>query len=358
MQIQNKRIIWLDLSRALAISLVILTHSTEEIYIKYLYGNAIPHLMTSILMYTFFTLGRLGVPIFLFITGFLLLKRNYIEKNNINTFYRKNLLSLLSATIFWIMIYNLFNILVLEKSFSPKNLILELLFLKRNDMPHMWYMYMILGLYLAIPFVATIVNNFSKKIIIAVGGITLFFSMILPSFVQIVNLFGVSINLSPILDLNFLGGCYGIYCVTGYYISDGFLAKYKPILITLCGIASGLIIIFVQVFSLQSGNRFNVWYDFIFLYFCATSLILLLSKVTISNRLFISVLTYISRRSLALYFVHMPIRFILNKWFPFSLLNDKFAVILFFISVYFLSLLFIYIFEKVSFIRKWIFLIK
>lgn len=355
---QNKRIIWLDASRALAISLVILTHATDETFIRYLYGNTTPTFSTSLLMYTFFTLGRLGVPIFLFITGFLLLNRDYIDKNKVNIFFRKNIFPLFSATIFWIIIYNIFDLIILKKSFSAKNLILELMLLKRNDMPHMWYMYMVLGLYLAIPFVATIVNNFSKKIIIAVGGITLFFSMILPSFVQIVNLFGVSINLSPILDLNFLGGCYGIYCVTGYYISDGFLAKYKPILITLCGIASGLIIIFVQVFSLQSGNRFNVWYDFIFLYFCATSLILLLSNVTISNQLFISVLTYISRRSLALYFVHMPIRFILNKWFPFSLLNDKFAVVLFFISVYFLSLLFIYIFEKVSFIRKWIFLIK
>ncbi|MDR2024011.1 MAG: acyltransferase [Hungatella sp.] len=356
MQIQNKRIIWLDASRALAISLVILTHATDQIFIKYLYGDSTTTLLTSIIMYTFFTLGRLGVPIFLFITGSLLLKRNYLEKDNTIRFFRNNLLPLFLATIFWIFIYNLFDTLILKKNFSLENLILELLFIKRNNMPHMWYMYMILGLYLAIPFIATIVNNFPTKIVITIGIIPLLYSMLLPSIIQISNLFGINISLSPILDLSFLGGCYGVYCITGFYISNNL--KIKSVLITPLGVSLGLLTIFIQAFSYQAGNRFNVWYDFIFLYFCAVCLMLLMSNITIKNEKLISLLTFISRRSLALYFVHMPVRFILIKYLPFSTLNAKFAAPLFFITVYCVSLLFIFALEHVPFIRKWIFLIK
>lgn len=358
MQIQNKRIIWLDVSRALAISLVILTHATDQIFIKYLYGDSTTTLFTSIIMYTFFTLGRLGVPIFLFITGSLLLKRNYLEKDNTIKFFKKNYLPLLLATIFWIFTYNLFDTLILKKGFSLGNLILELLFLRRNNMPHMWYMYMILGMYLAIPFIATIVNNFPKKIVIAIGILPLLYSMLLPSITQINSLCGINSSPSPIIDLSFLGGCYGVYCVTGYYISNNFQSKIKPILIAIAGISFGLITIFLQAFAYQTGNKFNVWYDFILLYLCATCLMLLLSKISMKNEKLISLLTFVSKRSLALYFVHMPVRFILIKYISFSTLNAKFATPVFFISIYCVSLFFIVALERIPFIRKWIFLIK
>lgn len=358
MQIQNKRIIWLDASRALAISLVILTHATDQIFIKYLYGDLTTTLFTAIIMYTFFTLGRLGVPIFLFITGSLLLKRNYIEKDNTIKFFRNNFLPLLLATIFWIFLYNFFDTLILKKEFSLNNLILELLLIKRNNMPHMWYMYMIIGLYLAIPFIATIVNNFPKKIVITVGILPLLYSMLLPTVIQISSLYGINHSLSPIIDLSFLGGCYGVYCVTGYYISINSKIKSKPVLIALVGISMAIITILLQAFAYQTGNKFNVWYDFILLYLCAICLMLLMSKISIKNEKLISLLSFISRRSLALYFVHMPVRFILIKYLPFSELNAKYATPLFFIIVYCLSLLFIFALEHIQFIRKWIFLIK
>ena len=358
MQIQNKRIVWLDTCRALAISLVILTHATDQIFIKYLYGDSTTTLFTSIIMYTFFTLGRLGVPIFLFITGSLLLKRNYLEKDNTIKFFRNNFLPLFLSTIFWIFAYNLFDLLILKKEISLKNIILELLLLKRNDMPHMWYMYMILGLYLAIPFIATIVNHFPKKIVIAIGILPLIYSMILPSIIQINNLCGINCSLSPIIDLSFLGGCYGVYCVTGYYISNNFQNKIKPVSIALAGISFGVITIFLQAFAYQTGNKFNVWYDFILLYLSAVCLMLLISKISMKNEKLISLLTFVSKRSLALYFVHMPVRFILIKYIPFSTLNAKFATPVFFISIYCVSLLFIVALERIPFIRKWVFLIK
>ena len=105
----SRRIVFLDIARACAILLVVLCHSIEEIYImEEVHNYTSLSIQSKLFMIVSFTISRLGVPIFLFISGYLLINRDYENDDNVKNFYKKNLLPLIITTEIWIIIYNIF----------------------------------------------------------------------------------------------------------------------------------------------------------------------------------------------------------------------------------------------------------
>ena len=75
---QNRgRTIWLDYARMLAIICVVITHTTERVYSleAEILGQYSSY--SRIFALSMHTIGRLGGPIFFFLTGYLLLDRDY-----------------------------------------------------------------------------------------------------------------------------------------------------------------------------------------------------------------------------------------------------------------------------------------
>lgn len=72
------RIQWIDLLRCIAICCVLLTHATERVY-TFNIESMTPISASVVFAFTLFSIGRLGVPIFFMITGYLLLDRSYTE---------------------------------------------------------------------------------------------------------------------------------------------------------------------------------------------------------------------------------------------------------------------------------------
>ena len=142
-----------DLLRALAILCVILVHTTERIYQFNLEEMVHYSLQRKSFALTLFTIGRMGVPIFLFLTGYLLLSRNY-DKEYTAVFYKRNFIGLLITVEIWIILYNIFNSWFYQIPFSMNELLRNMFFLKATNMSHMWYIPVILGIYLFIPFVS------------------------------------------------------------------------------------------------------------------------------------------------------------------------------------------------------------
>lgn len=83
----DNRIHWLDSARAIAIMLVVFTHAHERA------GN-IPYYITSI----FYSIDRIGVPIFFMISGGLLIPK--LSSVDIVEFYKKRYLNLFSSLFF------------------------------------------------------------------------------------------------------------------------------------------------------------------------------------------------------------------------------------------------------------------
>ena len=132
----NKRIFFLDLARCFAIIAVVLVHATEHIYAMNASFFKGLSLVSKIFAVSAFTMGRLGVPLFLFLTGYLILGRKFANDDCFD-FWKHNWLRLVLTTEIWILIYNVFFIVVQKQSPNFYLLAKEMLFLVTFPMAHM-----------------------------------------------------------------------------------------------------------------------------------------------------------------------------------------------------------------------------
>ena len=133
---KKNRIIYLDIARTLAIFLVVLCHATEGIYKMSLEEWSVLSIQSKIFRTSLFTLGRLGVPLFLFISGKLVLSKKIENTEDCLNFYKKNLIPLLLATEIWIVIYNIFNSIYYLKLIDFNMLLQNMLFLNKVIFPN------------------------------------------------------------------------------------------------------------------------------------------------------------------------------------------------------------------------------
>lgn len=91
------RVEWIDLLRVIAIFAVVLVHATETIYGFNVEFMETISMQSKVFAITALAAGRLGVPIFLMITGYLLLDREY-DPEKIVRFWKNNWLRLLVCT--------------------------------------------------------------------------------------------------------------------------------------------------------------------------------------------------------------------------------------------------------------------
>jgi len=187
----QQRIVWVDVLRFIAIIMVIAIHCSDPFNVSpearsnpdFNYWGAI-----------YGSLLRACVPIFVMITGLLLLP----VKMNIGDFYRKRLLRITVPLLLWSVLYNLFpwitGILGLPSTiisgvfaYAPKDAAqtLESALVQISLIPvkfnvytvPMWYIYMLIGVYLYMPFFSAWVDKSTpgqQKVFLGIWMSTLF----------------------------------------------------------------------------------------------------------------------------------------------------------------------------------------
>lgn len=158
-----KRIKYVDIAKGFAIICVVLCHAVESGYsnIEWTTLSGISKIFKIVV----FTIGRMGVPLFVLSSGVLLLNKKFENDKDVINFYKKNIIPLLIVTEIWNIIYYIFINIYNSQMFNIKEFIEILLFLRNSNSPNMWYMPMILGIYIAIPFLSVIVHKFSLKVV-------------------------------------------------------------------------------------------------------------------------------------------------------------------------------------------------
>lgn len=291
----KNRIEWIDLVRAIAILTVLYIHATDGIYI--ISSDAILNhtLASRIFQFGSLFIGRIGVPFFLMITGYLLLDRNYDDMKT-KKFWSKNCKTLIIVTLIWAAIYAVTLQFVTVGSSAVNTVEAGNLFFS-----HMWYMPMIIGMYLSMPFVASALHHFDKKTIFQAMVVFSLLAFAMPFVTTIFDMQGIK-NVTIQYSLGFSGGVYGIYIILGYLVKKGMFKDMSKAKLWILTIVSFLICLGFQYYAFTKDYNFFLWYEFPFILLGSFALFELCSRM--ESVRFYSGIKVFSKYSFAVFLIH------------------------------------------------------
>lgn len=291
----KNRIEWIDLVRAIAIMTVLYIHATDGIFI--ISSDAIMNYTIYSRIFNFASLfiGRIGVPFFLMITGYLLLDRAY-DDERVRKFWTKNCNGLIIVTVIWAIIYAVSLMLVGANSAQVNVAEAGNLFFS-----HMWYMPMIIGMYLSMPFVASALKHFDRETIWQATVVFTLLAFLLPFISLLLDMHGIQ-NVNIQYCLGFSGGIYGIYIILGYLVKKDKFKNISSWIWVLITIVSFAICVLFQYYAFVRGYDFALWYEFPFILTGSFALFELCSRMG-EVRAF-PLVSFLSKYSFAVFLVH------------------------------------------------------
>lgn len=201
--IMNKsHLLWVDLTRIIAVFLVTLTHSALPVV--YSFGK-LP-IADWIIGNIYNSLTRAAVPLFFMLSGFLLLRKTETLVEHLS----KRIPRLLIPLVFWTLFYVFWNTYYEKNAALSLFVIYQALFAPAYY--HLWFLFALLGNYLFIPILKALLNALSKTL--CYYYLTLWF-LAVSIFPIIEETTGVTIA----IDLAMISGYVG-YLVLGYMLGN------------------------------------------------------------------------------------------------------------------------------------------
>ena len=298
----EKREIYPDLLRILAICAIIVLHVASRNMWLYDVGDFQFEVFTL-----WYSLTRWAVPIFIMISGaFLLDEKKSISNNKLFAYCKRILISFVG----WSLVYAIWNTII-SYDFVWPNFNLSALWQNFYMGPyHFWYLYVILGLYLILPFLRKCVAQCNKKDIEYLLLLFFVFSI----FAPILTKFDVLPFLTYWINsmrISSVSGYIGLF-VLGYYLrkyNEMFKLKRWVCMITFF-IALILMIFLTFYLEIKTGVRDDFWQDnlSIFVVIQAISLFVLCMKneksLIARKERTKNAISYLSKNSFGVYLCH------------------------------------------------------
>jgi len=336
--INNNRIVYLDILRILAILAVITMHVSS---VKWYVTSPISYEWN---VYNFYdSIARWAVPVFVMISGAIFLDNN--KEINIKKLFFKNILRIITAFLFW----SLFYILVHYKSIENINDFIEKLILGHY---HLWFLYMIIGLYIITPFLRKITEDedLTKLFLI----ITFIFTILLPTLSQLPCL---SI-LNTILSRTNLNMKYITYFVLGYYLNTKEITLENRKLIYLLSFLGFLTtIVGSSIIANYKMEPYGLYNEFLLnVFFESIGIFLIIKNLSIHIKIkYKKLIDILSLNSFGIYLIHDFIIEILQKNnIPPLTSHPLFSIPLLIILTYIISLVISIFIHKIPILKKYI----
>lgn len=232
----KKRNLSYDIIRIVALFMIVMVHVSAYMVIFFPDTDKPEWLVGNI----FNGLARAGVPMFVLLSGALLLRED--KPTDAKKFYKKNLLTMVFLAVGWIVAYGLFYAVLLPLAegnpVHGKNFFDFLVSFKGSEYPHLWYMLMVIGLYLMIPVLRLFVKRENKKYI---QGLIIV-AVIVQFAARTADLFTVdaAVSVSSFLTKFHLEPMTGFigYLLIGWYLNEYTLKKQTRIVLYAAGIAA------------------------------------------------------------------------------------------------------------------------
>lgn len=282
---------------------------------------------------------RISVPLFILISGRFLLGR----KQNMIVFYKTKLNRILIPMAVWGVLYALFNLALNYKLRGEWDVIFAVKsYLFGYPFYHLWYLYMLLGLYAMTPWLNYFILETTEK---QLSKIVVFF-MVLGFSVELYNEVHQQDPIFLVWSIKYIG-----YFLMGYYLKN--TVKKNSLMLLLAYILSSISIIFFSYYTAKEHNSlyFNK-YVTPFVIIGAISLYKYFSQLNIQSNF----LTRTAHLTFGIYLIHAGVLIFVNKGYRLfikSLINNLYGEItLKFITTYILSLAIIYFANRIKWLKK------
>ena len=171
---------------------------------------------------------RWCVPIFVMISGALFLS----SEHSLKKIFRKNILRIITAFLFWSILYGVTD--GIENGSGIKSILVSIV----RGPGHMWFLFMIAGVYLIIPFLKKITESeqLTKYFLL----LALIFAFVIPQGISVMGIFSTKLSalakeIVGKISFHFALG-YAGYFLLGYYLSKAVIGKQVKRLIYLAGV--------------------------------------------------------------------------------------------------------------------------
>lgn len=245
----DKRLYYLDFLRVLAIIAVLVLHSSADI----IFNSEIRFTRQWYLAWAYDNLFRWCVVMFIMISGILFTQNSSAEFDP-KSYLSKKVGRLIVPFIVWSLFY-----LIWKERFNPNffqetsigKIIREIL--AGPTYFHLWFMYMILGLYLIGPVLAQILKNDSNSIYLK------YFLFIWFIFISVREFFHKATGVYIRVDLEYLTGALP-YAVLGHFLNNMLLTKRVAALSAIIFVFSTLVTYFMNIYTIKTTGQMEVFY--------------------------------------------------------------------------------------------------
>ena len=336
----KNRIFYFEFLKVLAIIAVIFIHVAAPIIPRYYELNLNDWWTANV----YDSLTRWCVPIFIMISGALLL--NPKKTDSIQTFFKKRTLKVVYPLIIWSSIY-LLKILIFDEQLTLKTIVIRLL--EGNLYYHLWFIYIIIGLYIITPVIKIFIQNASNKEI----KYFLIVWFISASIYKLVEQFtGIEIG----FEIPFASGYLG-YFILGYYLHNVELKVSTKYLFYILGCISLVVTIYgtyIQVID-------NITSSFYFYSNLSPNIIIMSSAIfiffkTINTQLgkqVQNIVITISKTTMGIYLIHPLVLDVLSILKINALtINPIISIPAVSVLTFAISFLVIFIMQKIPFIKR------
>lgn len=333
----SKKIQYIDLLRIYATLCVIMLHCINPI----LTNAQILGLKSWWLCNAINSFARTGVPIFFMISGYLLLTN---EKTlDFVNFYKCRLSRIILPFLVWDLIYYIVNKITAGESVLSTDFLAELI--NDGSKYHLWFVYMLLGIYLFLPFIKRILDSCNLKqclwlliLIMFPTTIRPFINTFTPLYIKLFD---------PVME------GYLSFFILGYILGKYEIKKNFRILIYIGG-AIGFFMGIFGIFLMSARESMNFFFNggYQINHFLLASAVFVLFRhlKEIKNAAISKAITAYSGLTYGIYLIHVLIIGILYKYI--QNLSPAAEAAVFFVITAIISSLVIFIISKIKYVNR------
>ncbi len=338
-----------DLIRAVAIILVIIIHAAIEPYPITSMTPQVVFQWWTVNIYN--SLARPSVPLFVMLSGALLLQPSKVEEP-IRVFFKKRLRRIALPVLFWGAAYFAWDFLVIKVPISLNFIVQGIL---TGPYYHFWFVYMLMGLYLITPILRVVVGHADWKVIRYFFLLWFVGTAIVP-LLRLTRIY----NLDPTLFV--LTGWIG-YFLLGAYLPRMKIRRLTLKIVMILGFVWTMLATYVVTGTI-GGTLGLFFYDYLTANVILASVALFMLLLIIPTHHFENasqptnrLLHLISQNTLAIYLFHVIIlESLQNGYFGFRIsittMNPAIEIPLIAALTLFISLGAIYLLKKIPYLRK------